>query len=71
MDRYKVITILNNLGLIRKRISHSDHQNLIFRGTFMGNLLNLDHADIILYYNSIIRDIYNYYVFVGNRCKIL
>jgi hypothetical protein len=71
MDRSKVITILENLGLIRKRVSHSDHKNLIFRGTFMGNLINLDHADIILYYNSIIRYIYNYYVFVGNRRKIL
>jgi hypothetical protein len=70
MDRSKVITTLKNLGLIRKRVSHSDHQNLIFRGTFIGNLLNLDHADIIQYYNSIIIDIYNYYVFVGNRCKI-
>lgn len=71
IDRSKVITILDNLGLIRKRVSHSDHKNIIFRGTFMGNLINQDHADIILYYNSIIIDIYNYYSFIGNKCEIL
>jgi hypothetical protein len=71
IDRSKVITILENLGLIRKRVSHYDHKNLIFRGTFMGNLINQDHADIIQYYNSIIIDIYNYYSFIGNKCEIL
>lgn len=57
--------------MVRKRTSHSDHKRLVFRGAFLGNMVNLDHADIIRYYNSIIRGIYNYYDFVGNREKLL
>lgn len=62
---------MENIGLIRKRVSHSNHDQLIHRGTFMGNLINLDHVDIINYYNSLLRGIYNYYNFVGNRGKVL
>lgn len=38
----------------------------IFRGTFKGNLINLEHKDIIRSYNSIITSIWNYYSFANN-----
>lgn len=56
-DYLKVISRLEVKGFIRKRVNHSDHKSLIYRGTFKGNLINLDHADIIRYYNSVIRGI--------------
>ena len=40
--------------------------SLIYRGRFKGNLVNSDHADILKYYNSVIRGVYNYYSFVNN-----
>jgi hypothetical protein len=71
MDYLKVLNKLLSKGIIRKRVNHSDHKALVYRGTFQGNLINLDHADIIRYYNSVIRGIYYYYDFVGNRGKLL
>jgi group II intron reverse transcriptase/maturase len=38
-----------------------------FVPTKVGRLINLDHADIIGYYNSVIRGILNYYSFSNNR----
>lgn len=38
-----------------------------FVPTFCGNLINLDHADIIRLYNQKIRGILNYYSFVDNK----
>ena len=66
MDFLKVITKLENEGFIKKRISPKNHKKLIYRGTFKGNLINLDHADILKYYNSKINSLYNYYSFVCN-----
>lgn len=70
MDYVKVIKRLMANGIIRKRTSHSNHKLLEYRGRFIGNLINLDHADIIKYYNAVIRGIYNYYDFVGNKIKL-
>lgn len=38
-----------------------------FVPTKVGRLINLDHADIINYYNSVIRGTLNYFSFVNNR----
>lgn len=38
-----------------------------FVPTKVGRLINLDHADIVGYYNSIIRGVLNYYSFANNR----
>jgi group II intron reverse transcriptase/maturase len=38
-----------------------------FVPTGVGRLINLDHADIISFYNSVIRGILNYYSFANNR----
>jgi hypothetical protein len=71
MNQERVIKRLLNRGMIKRRVSHKKHKELILRGTFMGNLINLDHADIIRYYNSVIRGLYNYYDFVRNRLQLL
>lgn len=70
MDTEKVLNKLVNNGFIRKRISHSNHEELEYRGTFKGNLINLDHADILKYYNSVLRGIQNYYNFARNRVSV-
>lgn len=66
MDTEKVLKRLEMNRFIRKRTSPKDGKTLIYRGTFKGNLINLDHADIIQYYNSVIRGVYNYYSFTNN-----
>lgn len=66
MDTEKVFKRLETNRFIRKRTAALDDKSLEYRGTFKGNLINLDHADIIMYYNSVIRGIYNYYKFVNN-----
>jgi len=71
MDLNKVLKKLNTKGIIRKGTSHKEHFAKVYRGRFLGSLMNLDHADIILYYNSVIRGIHNYYDFVGNRNNLL
>lgn len=71
MDLKKVLSKLEAKGIIRKRISHANHQNLDYRGRFIGSLINMNHADIIRYFNSVIRGIHNYYDFVGNRKHLL
>jgi group II intron reverse transcriptase/maturase len=66
MDYEKVLKRLEANHFIRKRVSHIKHDKLVYRGTFRGNLINLEHADIIRYYNSVMRGIYNYYDFTLN-----
>lgn len=66
MDYDKVLKRLETNRFIRKRNSHTKHNELVYGGTFKGNLVNLDHADIIMYYNSVMRGIYNYYDFASN-----
>lgn len=38
-----------------------------FVPTKVGRLINLDHADSLGYYNSVIRGVLNYYSFANNR----
>lgn len=38
-----------------------------FVSTYVGRCINLDHQDILRYYNSIIRGVFNYYSFANNR----
>lgn len=71
MDTSKVLKKLMNNGFIRKRTSHEIHDELVYRGTFKGNLINLDHPDILRYYNSVVRGIQNYYSFARNRVAIV
>ena len=70
MDTEKVLRKLSATGFIKKKTSHQFHKKKVYSGTFRGNLINLDHADILMYYNSVIRGIYNYYNFVGNRVDV-
>lgn len=67
MDILKILSRLRNRGIIRRRISHTNHNQLVFRGKYMGNMVNFEHSDIIRYYNSVIRGLHNYYDFVSNR----
>lgn len=66
MDYPKVLNKLSTKGFIKTRINHEMHDRRKYRGTFRGNLVNLEHADILRYYNSVTRGLYNYYNFVGN-----
>lgn len=70
MDTEKVLKRLETNRFIKKRTSSKDGKTLIYRGTFKGNLINLDHADIIQYYNSVIRGVYNYYSFTNNTLAL-
>jgi group II intron reverse transcriptase/maturase len=47
-------------GFFKKR-------NNQFVPTYVGRCVNLDHEDILRYYNSVIRGILNYYSFVNNH----
>lgn len=67
MDTDKVIKKLLARGILKKKTAHWNHRKKTYGGTFVGNLINLDHRDIIVYYNSVIRGIYNYYDFVDNK----
>lgn len=70
MDKTKVLKKLANNGFIRKRTSHTIHKELEYRGTFKGNLINMEHPDILKYYNSVLRGIQNYYSFARDRLQI-
>lgn len=71
MDLQKVLNRLISRRIIRLRTSHTNHSGKIYRGRFLGNLINLDHPDIIRYYNSVIRGLYNFYDFVNNKSNVL
>jgi retron-type reverse transcriptase len=66
MDYTLVLNELKANGFIRMRTRHDKHKLKAYRGTFRGNLVNLDHGDIVRYYSSLIRGLYNYYNFVSN-----
>lgn len=68
-DYKKILGKLAEAKFIRLRTKQkeNDTNNLIFRGTFRGNLVNLDHSDILIYYNSVVRGIYNYYCICRNH----
>lgn len=70
MDTDKVMKKLVDNGFVKKIVSHKAHQHLVFSGTFRGNLVNLDHQDILRYYNSVVTGLSNYYSFAKNRVAV-
>jgi hypothetical protein len=70
MDYNKVLKRLQTNGFIKRITDHSNHNKKIYHGTFKGNFINLEHADIIRYYSSIMRGLYNYYNFVRNMLQL-
>jgi len=70
MDYNKVVKKLLNEGFVKVRTAVSENMGTKLRGTFQGNLINLDHADILTYFNAKIRGIYNYYNFTCNMDKV-
>lgn len=70
MDYHKVLDKLKSSGFVKIRTRHDKHTEQEYRGTFKGNLVNLEHADILRYYNSVIRGVYNYYDFVHNGSNL-
>lgn len=67
MDTTRIMNKLESNGYIRKRVKPGTSNELVYRGRFVGNMINLDHADILRRYSSIIRGIYNYFEFCNNR----
>lgn len=71
-DYHKVLKKLSDSNIVRLRVRQksNDTNDLIHRGRFRGNLIHLDHPDIINYYNTIIRGIYNYYCICRNHNQL-
>lgn len=59
----KILRKLKEQKLIRMK-------NGVFHGTSRGNLVNLDHADILRYYNTLIRGIYQFYGMANNGRRV-
>lgn len=70
MNMSKVLQRMENNGFIRKRIRPGSNDETIYRGTFRGNMINMDHADILRSYSATIRGLYNYYRYVNNMDKL-
>lgn len=71
MDYNKVLRRLVEKGFVRYGIRPGSHGERIPVGTFKGNLVNLDHPDILSYYSSIMRGLYNYYNVVNNMARLM
>jgi hypothetical protein len=65
-DYNKYINKLMEKGFVKSRIRKNTNSKLIYRGTFKGNLINMDQPDIIKHYNSLMRGFYNYYCICRN-----
>jgi group II intron reverse transcriptase/maturase len=61
-----ILKRLKTNGIVRAKTTPGK-SGIEYRGTFRGNLINLEHPDILKYYNAIIRGIWNYYAFVNNK----
>lgn len=64
-----ILKRLNTNGLVKAKTSQGK-TGIEYRGTFRGNLINLEHPDILRYYNAILRGIWNYYAFVHNKGRL-
>nr|QGZ08705.1 hypothetical protein [Saprochaete ingens] len=65
-DYEKTLKRLIEKGFIRWRPDKNNSgKNMMLRGRFKGNLMNLDHMDMVNYYNSMMRGLYNMY----NMCR--
>lgn len=54
-----ILKRLKDNGIIKAK-TLTGKPGIKYRGTFRGNLINLEHADILRYYNAILRGIWNY-----------
>jgi len=70
MDDQKVLNRLAGNHFITKRLKPGSNDEVMYRGVFRGNLVNLDHVDILRYYSAVIRGIYNYYKTVNNPQRL-
>ena len=64
IDTQRIMTKLVESGIAKwKRKNYAV-------GTALNWIINLDHADILAFYNSKIRGLVNFYTFAGNRSKL-
>lgn len=71
IDYEKIIKRLKNKNLIRLRISPGEYKKQKYVGRSRGNLVNWEHANILRYYNGIMRGLYNYYYIVNNTSYLV
>lgn len=70
MDKDRVLKRLLEKKFIKWGIKKNTNSIKILKGTSRNNLINLDHADILRYYSSVMRGIFNYYRIVNNMPKL-
>lgn len=70
MDYQKVLKRLIDNKYVTERLKPDHNTVKVHRGTFRGNLINLDHVDILRYYSAVIRGVYNYYKIVNNPQRL-
>ena len=63
----KVLKKLHSKGFLKRRLGKN---GLEYNGTRRKDLVNLDHADILRYYNACYRGLANYYSFAINRGRL-
>lgn len=56
--------------LVERGFLRWNHNGTFCGGTALGRMINLDHATILQYYQSIINGILNFYSFADNRAKL-
>jgi len=56
--------------LVTRRFMKWNFNGTILRAKGLGRMTNLDHADIIAYYNAVVRGILTYYSFADNRSRL-
>ena len=64
-DYSKLLNKLKSDKFIRVRTVPGSHSKIKLRGAFKGNLVNLNHQDILRFYNAKMRGSYNYYCVFG------
>ena len=63
----KILKNLHSKGFLKRRLGKN---GLEYNGTRRKDLVNLDHADILRYYNACYRGLANYYSFAINRGRL-
>ncbi len=69
-DYSQLLDKLKTNKFIRVRTAPQKHSEVKLRGTFRGNLINLNHQDILRYYNAVMRRIYNNYKVCNNTPQL-
>lgn len=70
MSMEKVLKGLEAYKVIRKIDARKDGESLEYGGTFKGYWINSYHVEILNYYSSVIRDVYNNFSFVNNTREL-